>query len=792
MSETLPPTQGIGARVLRKEDARHLRGRGQFVGDLSMPGLQEVAFLRSPVAHARIVSRARPAGHDHAIFFLDDLKGVLPIVTRSSIPGYKVSEYPVLAREKVRFVGEPVAMCVGKSRAIAEDLTECVEIDYDELPAIVSCDGGRKADAVQLHDAWGNNLFLETSFDSGIDAVAATAPIVVDLEVSCARQTMHPLEGKGVLAFWDHRAGQLVVHTSTQVPHLIRAGLAECLQLPQAVIRVIAPDVGGGFGYKCLLQPEEVAVAWLAQTYKTPFRWTEDRREHLVAGANARQHHYKIKAYADARGKLLGLDAEVSVDTGAYSVWPFTACLEAAQAGGNLPGPYHLTAYRARTFSVATNKPPFAPYRGVARPGVCFAMEQTIDAIAKAVGREAWEVRAENLVAASAMPYTNITNKHYDSGDYPGALLEAKEMIGLDAFRAGVRRDARGRYLGVGFASYTEQSAHGTKVFAAWGLPLVPGFDQAFVKLTPDGALEVRSGIHTIGQGLETTLAQIAGEVTGVPYKDIRVTLGDTATTPFSTGAYASRGIVMTGGAVGRAAEVVALRIKAIAAHLMQVELNAVEFKDGRIHAGHASVSYADIGRAWYMRPDQLPDNVDRGGLEATEGYKPQVDSGVFSYASHAVRVAVDPETGLVEILDYAIVEDCGKMVNPMIVEGQTYGGAAQGIGTALFEESPYDDNGQPLASTLLDYILPGPVELPKFRIAHRETLSPYSKFGIKGVGEGGAIAPPAAIINAINDALAPLKATVRDAPASPARILMAIAAARAATAPLAPVGADA
>jgi carbon-monoxide dehydrogenase large subunit len=784
VSETRSPAEGIGARVLRKEDARHLRGRGQFVGDLFMAGLQEVAFLRSPVAHARIVSRMRPAGHDHAIFFLDDLKGVAPIVTRSSIPGYKVSEYPVLAREKVRFVGEPVAMCVSKNRAAAEDLTELVEVDYDELPAIVSCDAGREASAVQLHDSWGDNLFLETSFDSGIDAIAATAPVVVDLEVSCARQTMHPLEGKGVLAFWDYRAGQLVVHTSTQVPHLIRAGLSECLGLPQAVIRVIAPDVGGGFGYKCLLQPEEIAVAWLAVTYKTPFRWTEDRREHLVAGANARQHHYKIKAYADMRGKLLGLDAEVSVDTGAYSVWPFTACLEAAQAGGNLPGPYHLTAYRAKVFSVATNKPPFAPYRGVARPGVCFAMEQTIDAIAKAVGREAWEVRAENLVAASAMPYTNITNKHYDSGDYPAALLEAKEMIGLDAFRAGARRDALGRYLGVGFASYTEQSAHGTKVFAAWGLPLVPGFDQAFVKLTPDGALEVRSGIHTIGQGLETTLAQIAGEVTGVPYRDIRVTLGDTATTPFSTGAYASRGIVMTGGAVGRAAEVVALRIKAIAAHLLQVEPNAVAFKDGRIYAGQASVSYEDIGRAWYIRPDQLPDDVDRGGLEATEGYKPLVDGGVFSYASHAVRVAVDPETGLVEILDYAIVEDCGKMVNPMIVEGQTYGGAAQGIGTALFEESPYDDNGQPLASTLLDYILPGPVELPKFRIAHRETLSPYSKFGIKGVGEGGAIAPPAAIINAINDALAPLNATLRDAPASPTRILTAIAAAKTAAVP--------
>jgi carbon-monoxide dehydrogenase large subunit len=767
--------EGIGARVRRKEDVRHLHGRGRFVGDIHMAGLQEVAFLRSPFAHAKISARSTTAEQARNTFFADDLTGVTAIITESSIPGYKASKYPILATDKVRFVGEPVAMCIAKSRALAEDFIEAIDIQYEELPVIASCTAGRRVDAVLLHEHWGDNLFLETSFDSGIDAIVASAPVSVELEVACARQTMHPMEGKGVLAWWDHQAGQLVVHASTQVPHLIRAGLAECLGIPQAIVRVAAPDVGGGFGYKCLLQPEEVAVSWLAYTFKTPFRWTEDRREHLVAGANARQHEYKLKAYADRQGRLLALDAEICVDTGAYSVWPFTACLEAAQAGGNLPGPYELAAYRCRTYSVATNKPPFAPYRGVARPGVCFAMEQVIDAVALAVGREAWEVRRDNLVPASAMPYTNITNKHYDSGNYPEALVAAKDMIGLEAFRKGPKRDEKGRYLGIGFASFTEQSAHGTKVFAAWGLPLVPGFDQAHVKLTPDGALEVRAGIHTIGQGLETTLAQIAHEQTGVPFKDIRVTLGDTATTPFSTGAYASRGIVMSGGAVSRAADVVATRIKAIAAHLMQTDAEKVTFSEGRIFGHNASIAYADVGRAWYMRPDQLPDGVNTGGLETTEGYKPSVDTGVFSYATHAVRLAVDPETGLVEILDYAIVEDCGRMVNPMIVEGQTYGGAAQGIGTALYEESPYDENGQPLASTLLDYILPGPMELPAFRIEHRETLSPYSAHGIKGVGEGGAIAPPAAIINAINDALVPLRATVRTAPASPKRIRAAI-----------------
>lgn len=781
MNDAAVTGSGIGARVRRKEDARHLHGRGCFVGDIQMVGLQDVAFLRSPVAHARILSRVKPHEHADAIFFFDDLVGVSPTVTRSALPGYKVSEYPPLATDRVRFVGEPIAMCVAASRALAEDLTETVRVEYDELPAIGSCAAGRAPGAALLHEHWGDNLFLESAIDSGgIADVAGHAPVKVELELSCARQVMHPMEGKGVLAWWDHRAHQLVVNSATQVPHLIRMGLSEVLHIPQADIRVIAPDVGGGFGYKCLLQPEEVCIAWLALTRKTPFRWLEDRREHLVAGANARQHQYRLTAYADTRGRLLGVDAEVSVDTGAYSVWPFTACLEAAQAGGNLPGPYDLQAYRCRIYSVATNKPPFAPYRGVARPGVCFAIELTIDAIARAVGREAWEVRAENLVPAAAMPYVNITGKRYDSGDYPASLLMAKDMIGLAAHRAGPQRDGEGRYIGVGFATYTEQTAHGTKVFAAWGLPLVPGYDQAHVKLTPDGALEVKAGANTIGQGLETTLAQVAHEMTGVPFDAIRVTLGDTATTPFSTGVYASRGIVMAGGAVSRASGIVAQRIKAIAAHLLQANADDVVFRDGGIHAGGASISYADVGKAWYARPDQLPDDVSTSGLEVTEGYKPDVDTGLFSYATHAARVAVDPETGLVEILDYVIAEDCGRMVNPMIVEGQAHGGAAQGVGTALFEECPYDANAQPLASTLMDYLLPGPGELPNFRVHHTETLSPHSAHGIKGVGEGGAIAPAGALVNAINDALSPLGAVLRDIPANPTRILAAIRSAEA------------
>ena len=771
-------SEGIGARVRRKEDERHLHGRGRFVSDIAMPGLQEVSFLRSPVAHARIRGIAKPAQGD--VLVAADFVGMLPIVTRSAIPGYKVSDYPSVATDKARFVGDILAVAVARTRAEAEDVCETIVPNLEELPPIVDVYRGRAKDAALLHEQWGDNLFLQTSFDSGLSDEVLNAPIKVTREYKTARQCMHPMEGKGVLAYWDFQADQLVIVTSTQVPHLIRTGVAECLQIDQERVRIVTPDVGGGFGYKCLLQPEEIILGWLALNRKAAFRWIEDRREHLTAGANAREHHYKMTAYADARGRLLGLDAEVMVDTGAYSVWPFTACLEAAQAGGNLPGPYDFRGYRCSTYSVATNKPPFAPYRGVARPGVCFAMELTIDAIARAAGREPADVRAENLVPASAMPYTNVTNKHYDSGDYVASLRTAQEMIALDKIRARQKTpEPDGTLIGVGFATYTEQSAHGTKVFAAWGLPLVPGYEQATLKLTPDGGLEVRAGIVTIGQGLETTLAQVASEILTIPVARIKVKLGDTATTPYSTGAYASRGIVMAGGAVSRTAEKLAERIKSIAAHLMQKRPEEVTFKDGRIEAGGASLDFADIGRAWYLRPETLPEGVDTGGLEVTDGYKPMVDGGVFSYATHAAAVAVDPRTGIVKILDYVVVEDCGRVVNPMIVEGQTFGGVAQGIGTALFEESTYDEQGQPLASTLMDYLLPGPTELPSIRMAHTETPSPYTRHGIKGVGEGGAIAPGATVVNAINDALRGLGAEVCEIPATPRRVLEAITAAQ-------------
>lgn len=682
MSTQPHKAQGVGARVLRKEDARHLHGKGNFVADMAMPGLSEVAFLRSPLAHARILSCTIPPAVRSSVLLREDMADALDIVADSGLPTYQSSGQPPLATGKVRFVGEPMAMAFAPSRALAEDIAEQIEVEFDDLPVYPDAFKAQAATGTLIHEHWRDNVFVTLNADRDFEQYAAQADLVVRRKVDLARQCMNPMEGKAVLAYWDHQADQLVVISATQVPHMIRTIIAECLQLPQEQVRVISPDVGGAFGYKCVLQQEELCIAWLAKTYKKPFRFIEDRREHLIAGANSREHAYEMSAYVDKRGKLLALDAVITIDGGAYSVWPFTIGLEPGQAIGNLPGPYDFRGYRCVTRCVATNKPGFVPYRGVARTGVCFAMELTMDAIAREVGREPWEVREENLVRAEAMPYVNVTNKHLDSGDYPASLQKALQMIGFDQVRARqLAGEADGRLIGVGMATYTEQSAHGTSVFATWATPIIPGFDSATVRVTPDGGLEIRVGVHSHGQGMETTFAQIAHEVLGVDITRTRLIHGDTGQTPFSTGTYASRSLVMSGGAVSVACKKLLPRLRHIGAHLLGVEVSATRFEDGRIIGPDSSVSIADVADAWYVRPQLLPADVDSGGLEITAGYKPKVDTGAFTYATHAAVVAVDTKTGAVDILDYAVVEDCGTMINPMVVEGQTYGGIAQGIG---------------------------------------------------------------------------------------------------------------
>jgi carbon-monoxide dehydrogenase large subunit len=528
------------------------------------------------------------------------------------------------------------------------------------------------------------------------------------------------------------------------------------------------------------LLPEEVCLSWLALYKGLTVRWIEDRREHLSASANCREHHYKITVYADRDGTLRGIDCEATVDSGAYSSYPFSACLEAAQVVSILPGPYRMPAYRCRTYSAATNKCPILPYRGVARTGVCFALELMLDAVAVEAGLEPHEVRIRNLVAPEEMPFENITKKHFDSGNYPEAMRRMLGAVDVAAIRKRQRdKEPDGRLIGFGMSVYCEQAAHGTSVYSGWGIPMVPGHEQATARMTPDGGLELRVGVQSHGQSMETTLAQVANQILGIDTAKIRVIHGDTAMTPYSTGTWGSRSAVMAGGAVGTACEIIAERAKRIGAKLLQLDPASVILRDGRVCGPNSDIGLSEIAHTWYRRPQDLPPDVDPAGLEAIGGYKPQRDSGTFSYAVHAVTVAVDPDLGDVEILDYMIVEDGGVLLNPMVVDGQIFGGLAQGIGTALFEEMPFDSAGQPLATTLADYLLPGPTEVPEPRVDHMETPSPYTMFGVKGIGEGGAIAPPAAITNAVNDALRPFGVKLRHSPISPRRIVEAVLEAR-------------
>lgn len=768
---------GIGARVPRKEDRRHLYGRSTFVGDLSFPRMLDVAFVRSPVAHA-VLKPAEIDPDDRArVFTSTDIEAIQPILAEGTIDGYVKTPYPVMARDKANFVGQILATCVGPTRADAEDIAERVFFDFDELPAVTDAMAAMEADAPAIHPELSRNVFHQLTFGQDFEDIRANAPIRLTRTYKLARQAIVPLEGRGIVALWDERANQLVVHSSTQSPHLVRTGLSEFLKLDQNRIRVVAPDVGGGFGYKAILHPEELILGYLAMKLKRPVRWLEDRREHLTAGANSREHVYNVTAYGDEQGRLLGLDVDMIVDAGAYSIWPHTCAFDAIQASGILPGPYQLKNYRITARTVATNKPPIQAYRAVARPGACFATELTIDALARAVKREAYLVRRENLVPVEAMPYRSVTGKLYDSGDYRQSLDIALDAIDLAQLRAEQKeRLADGRpLLGVGFATYTEHTGVSTSTLAGLGTRLMPGHELAAVRIAPDGGVDIRTGVQSHGQGMETTFAQVASDMLGIHVDNIQVVHGDTALTPYSTGTYASRCMIMVGGAIADACDRLLARLRTAAAHLLQRAPDELVFRDGAFHAGTASMTITEIARVVYFAPAELPADMDAAELEVIGGYRPRQDSGAFAYSTHVAVVEIDRDFATVKLRDYVAVDDCGTQVNPMIVEGQIFGGIVQGIGTALFEEVRYDESGQPQASTFADYLIPGCGDIPTIRLFSTETPSPHTRFGIKGVGEGGAIAPPAAIVNAVNDALIPFGAEVSEVPVSPARILDAL-----------------
>jgi len=766
----------FGARVRRKEDGRLVTGRGQYVSDVELPRMLHVAFVRSVYAHARIRAVDAAAAKTSP--------GVIAVATgadpdiarrricaRSALPSYVETEQPILAWPEARFAGEAVAAIIAADRYAAEDAAALVTVDYEPLPAAVDVIEARGGAAV-VHAAAPDNVLLSRRFESGqVEATLAASAVVIERTFRTNRQTAAPIEGRGGVADWNAAAGKLTLWSGTQIPHLARHGLAEILDLAENRIRVIAPDVGGGFGVKAMLYPEDVVLCLLAMRLGRAVKWVEQRREGLLASAHARDHHYAVRAGFDGSGRLLALDARIACNAGAYSVYPWTAGLEALMAGGLLAGPYKLANYRCEVAAVATHTAPAGPYRGVARPAATFVMERVLDLGAAALRLDPVQLRRLNLVGPRDLPYTSATRLVHDSPSYPVCFEKVLAAIGYEAFRAEqARARRRGRYLGIGFANYNELTGLGQAASAGPRMPFRTGHEGVTVRMDPSGAVTVLAGVTSQGQGLETTMAQIVASELGAPLDAVTVVLGDTDATPFGLGAFASRQAVIGGGAAIRAAQTLREKITRIAAHLLEAARDDLEAADGRVAVKGTpdrAVSLAEVARVAHLETQRLPADLEPG-LEATRFYDPI--RGTFAAGAQAAVVEVDPQTGTLAILRYVCVEDTGRVINPLIVEGQVQGAIAQGIGGALLEHVIYDAGGQLLTGTLMDYALPTSTDVPPVQLDHIEEPA-ENLAGVRGVGEGGALGPAAVLANAVADALSPFGIEPNELPLTPARL---------------------
>ena len=784
----------IGAPVRRVEDARFLTGQGRYVADLTLPRMLHVAFLRSPHAHAGIVSiDAHPAR---------ELPGVLACVTgdeiatqarpmraESRMAGYHPTECPPLARGKVRFAGEAVAAVLAESRYTAEDALELVDVRYATLPVVGTPEAAMAGGAALVHEAAGSNVLLTRAFVQGdVDGAMKDAALVVGDRFRFHRHAGVTIENRACLADWNPGVGELTLWSSTQVPGLLREGLAALLDLPVHRLRVVAPDVGGGFGVKSALYPEEVAVCALARLTGRPVQWVADRREDLLTSTQAWDETIDAELAVNADGTIRGLRARVVADVGAYSIHPWTAAIEVVQVISFLPGPYRVEHYRGEAWGVATNKAPMGPYRGVGRPVSTFVTEALVDRAARRLGMDPVALRLRNLIRPDELPYRSPSGVVWDSGSFVESLERARDAAGYEHVRAEQERARRaGRYVGVGVACYVELTGVGSAIPASPGAAISTGTEGATVRVDPGGTVTASFGLACHGQGHETTLAQVVAEELGARLEDVRVVSGDTAAGPVGTGTYASRSAVIGGGAAILAARALREKALAIAAHLLEVSADDLTLGDGRATVRgtpHRGLTLREIAGAAYAGAKRLPKGMEPG-LEATRFYDPYF--GTASNATHIAVVEVDPETCAVIVRRFVVVEDCGRIINPLIVEGQAIGGVAQGVGAALLEEVVYADDGQLLTGSLMDYLVPTAAELPAVEVVHLEHPSPTTLGGFKGVGEGGTIGAPAAVANAIADALQPFGMELSELPATPDRLFRLLSRPRTTSSPETP-----
>ena len=772
----------IGEPVLRREDDRLLRGFGCFIDDVPEPtGTLHLAFLQSPHAHARIlkidVDAARAAeGVVDVVIGADLAATVAPLQPDTAQPGIQPVARPVLALDRVRFVGELVAVVVATDRYLAEDAVELIDVDYETLPATVDAKAACAPDAPRLHDGTSDNVLFRSAFKSaGFDEAFHGADLVLQDEFDSGRLAAVSIEPRGCLAAYDRGQDSLTLWTSTQIPHIVRTALAELLDWDETRLRVIAPDVGGGFGAKATLYPEEVITAALARRHRAAVKWIGDRREDLLTSTHARDFHYDLSMGFNRDGTLIGVKALIRGNIGAYPSFPFGCSAEAGGAAIFLPGPYRLRHYSFETCAVATNTCPTGVYRGVAAPASFFATEALMDRAAHELGLDPAEIRLRNVLRAEDLPYVNAVGITYDAGSFEQALRHALDMIGYAEFRRRQPADRMmdGKYCGIGIACVTEHTGQGASRYRNRGLARIPGYDSALVRIEPNGKAIAAISQATQGQGHLTAYAQIVAEQLGLPVTDVTVIEGDTALCPYGTGTFASRGAVTGGGAALRAAGHVGEKLRRIAAHLLEADADDVELSDGKARikgVSELSISIRDIAAVAYSLGSRALEPGESYGLESTDFYDPPAVS--ITNATHIAQVAVDPVTGLFDVERYVVAHDCGRVINPLLVAGQLHGGIIQGLGSVLSEHVRYDPEGQPVTTTLMDYLLPTSADAPDIEIGHLETWSTVTAGGFKGVGEGGVIGAVPAIANALRDALLPFGARVNRLPVGPDELL--------------------
>ena len=771
----------VGARVKRVEDPRYLLGSANFVSGMVLPRMVEMALVRSPHAHARIkginTEKARQLPGVIAVItgadYRDRIRPLRSTLDENIHPSYKVPTWYAMTWDKARFVGEPVALVVASNRYVAEDAADLVEVDYEPLKPLVDPEEALKDKSSLVHEDWGDNIHCHTEYSTGDpDGVFARAHTVVKQRFRSNRHHALPLEPRGCVATFEAATGELTMWSSTQMPHMVRSKLSEHLDYPENKIRVIAPDVGGGFGLKCHFFMEEALICAVAMQFQQPIRWLEDRRESFIGSHHAKDEAIDGELALDKDGTILAARVRGIADVGAYSAFPWSSAFELLHTTEMFPGPYRMEHYAFVATSVTTNKPCLSTYRGVGAPIATWAMEGLLDLAARELNIDPVDIRRRNLIRKEEFPYTSVTHQEYEIGGYIECLEKAVGTADYAAFRKEqpeLRK--KGIYRGIGVCCYNEITGLGSVWFHRVGMPM-SSYESANIKFDPSGYVTIWSGTHSHGQAHETVYAQIVADELSIPLDRITVRLGDTADTPYGWGTWGSRAAVSGGGAMIMAGRQLAAKIRRLAGHYLEVSANDIELVDGKAQVKGAPsrmVTLHEVAkRSIFTDASQLPPG-EQPGLESTYYY--DAPPTTYPNATHIAMVDVDIHTGGIKILRYIVVEDCGRIINPMVVDGQVAGGVAQGLGGAVYEHLVYDENGQALATSFMDYLIPSAADVPFIEIGHIETPTPLTPGGFKGAGEGGAIAPFGAMANAIYDALAPFDSRVDSLPLSPERV---------------------